>query len=73
MGRGEWAVLRTDDGEARAAEQPDQLQLQPGCVLELVDEDGAVLLDLRSVRPHDDTILVEEIQRAVREPRRTDE
>ncbi len=36
-------------------------------------EDGAILLDLRSVRPHDDTILVEEIQRVVREPRRTDE
>ena len=36
-------------------------------------EDGAVLLDLRSARPHDDTILVEEIQRVVREPRRTDE
>jgi L-seryl-tRNA(Ser) seleniumtransferase len=28
-------------------------------------EDGAVLLDLRSVRPHDDAILVEEIQRVV--------
>ena len=35
-------------------------------------EDGAVLLDLRSVRPDDDTVLMEEIQRVVREPWRTD-
>lgn len=35
-------------------------------------EDGAVLLDLRSVRPEDDAIVVEEIQRIVREPWSTD-
>jgi L-seryl-tRNA(Ser) seleniumtransferase len=35
-------------------------------------EDGAVLLDLRSVRPDDDTILVDEIQRVVREPWKVD-
>jgi hypothetical protein len=31
-------------------------------------EDGAVLLDLRSVRPDDDAILVDELRRIVREP-----
>jgi L-seryl-tRNA(Ser) seleniumtransferase len=35
-------------------------------------EDGAVLLDLRSVRPEDDAIVVEEIRRIVREPWSTD-
>ncbi len=35
-------------------------------------EDGTVLLDLRSVRPEDDAIVVEEIQRTVREPWSTD-
>jgi L-seryl-tRNA(Ser) seleniumtransferase len=35
-------------------------------------EDGSVLLDLRSVRPEDDPILVKEILRIVREPRSTD-